>query len=94
MSAPEHPGLVLQFDAHTAPALARRGDRELEVQLFRKGMQLDAVIDRVTAQALFMWLGQQDTSPTAAQIEARRQKIRREWVAVALAATHHEGPTR
>lgn len=94
MSAPEHPGLVLVFDAHAAPALARRGDRELEVQLFRKATQLAAVIDTATAQALFMWVGQQDASPTDAQIEARRQKIRAEWVAVALAATHHEGPHR
>ena len=94
MSAPEHPGLVLLFDAHSAPALARRGDRELEVLLFRKEAQLAAVIDTATTQALFMWLGQQGAPPTAAQIEARRQKIRAEWVGIALAADNRKGPKR
>lgn len=93
MSAPEHPGLILRFDARTAPAPGPRGDRELEVQLMRKSMQLNAVIDLVTRQQLFMWVGQQDTSPTGLQIAARRAEIRAEWVGVALSATNRRHNT-
>lgn len=94
MSAPEHAGLVLRFDARTAPAPGPRGDRELEVQLMRKSMQLDAVLDRVTAQELFMWVGRHDTPLTDVQIEARRQEIRAEWVGVALDATNRRHNTK
>jgi len=91
MSAPEVPAVVLRFEAHAAPT---RRERVLEIQVNNAHTQLDAVIDQVTAQQLFMWLGQQDTSPTVAQIEARRQEIRAEWVGVALAATNRRGPKR
>lgn len=94
MSAPEHPGLVVRLDAHAASVPSPGPERDLRVRLVRKEIQLAAVIDRVTAQCLFMWLGLQDTSPTTAQIEARRREIRAEWVDVALAATNRKGPNR
>ncbi len=95
MSVPEYP-VLLWFDAHAAPALTvpgPRGEREADVLLTRKETQLAALLDHVTAEALFAWCGRQDTPPTDNQIETQRRTFRAHYVAVVRASTRTErGP--
>jgi hypothetical protein len=70
--------VVLQF--HTArPA----GD----TQVIRLKVQLATLIDHIVAEALFVWLGNQETSPTDEQIATEQERLRRHYTRVALAAT-------
>lgn len=71
---------------HTTPATSRR-ERELDIQLTRKQIQLSALIDHIVGEAVFLWLSQQETSPSNEQIAAEQDRLRRHYTRVALAAT-------
>lgn len=76
--------VVLQFQT------ARPGsDREhqLDTQVIRLRIQLATLIDHIVAEALFVWLGNQETSPTNEQIAAEQARLHHHYTRVALAAT-------
>ena len=78
---------------HVPTVRGPRGDRELDVLLIRKETQLSALLDHVTAEALFVWCGRQTTPPTDTQIETQRRTFRAHYVAVVRASTRTErGP--
>lgn len=66
----------------------------LETALRNKEMQLDKVIETVVQQQVFVWLAEQDTSPTGKQIEQKTREVRAWWQGVALSATSRRGGIR
>jgi hypothetical protein len=76
--------VVLQFQT-ARPASDRA--HQLDTQVIRLQVQLGALIDHIVAEALFVWLGNHETSPTDEQIAAERDHLHSHYTRVALAAT-------
>ena len=76
--------VVIQLHA-ARPASDR--ERQLDTQVIRLQVQLGALIDHIVAEALFVWLGAHETSPTDEQIAAEQGRLHRHYAGIALAAT-------
>jgi hypothetical protein len=66
----------------------------LESALRNKEMQLDKVIETAVQQQVFVWLSNQDESPTEEQIAQKTREVRAWWQGIALSATTRRGHTR
>ncbi len=82
--------VVLEF--RPAPAATAR---QLEIQLNRAHMQLDALISHVVNEALVAWIGAHETPLTDDEIAAQREYYLRHYTGICLNATAHKrGPAQ
>lgn len=76
--------VVIQL--HAARTASER-ERQLDTQVIRLQVQIGALRDHIVAEALFVWLGNQETSPTDEQITAERDRLHSHYTRVILNAT-------
>lgn len=72
--------VVIQIQAVHAPS-------NCDTELARTKVQLAALTDHIVGEALFLWLGNQETSPTDEQIATERDRLHHHYTRIALAAT-------